>query len=105
MSAGGRSELAEGENVLDYAAQLSRFSIRYQVGMLHGKMKPDEKCCHAGISGKQNPDSGIHNSSGSWRGCAKCYRMMIENAERFGLAQLHQLRGRVGRGDAQSYCI
>ncbi len=100
------SEMMEAENVLDYTKTLREALPGIAVDSLHGKMKGKEKneimerfaaneiqvlvsttVIEVGVN---VPNATV---------------MMIENAERFGLAQLHQLRGRVGRGKHQSYCI
>ncbi|MCI9284701.1 MAG: ATP-dependent DNA helicase RecG [Muribaculaceae bacterium] len=78
----------------------------YRVAFLHGRMKPEEKDFQMGLfsSGEARIlvsttviEVGVNVPNAT--------TMVIENAERFGLSQLHQLRGRVGRGGEQSYCI
>lgn len=100
-------EMEELEDVLSYTEKLkAALSPSVQVAALHGKMRPAEKnrimeefaAHHIDVLVSTTViEVGINVPNATV--------MMVENAERFGLAQLHQLRGRVGRGEHQSYCI
>lgn len=101
------SEAIDAENVIDYSENLQQELGRdIKVEYLHGKMKDADKVAVLNQFSQGQIDVlvsttvvevGINNPNATV--------MMIENAERYGLAQLHQLRGRVGRGQAQSYCM
>lgn len=95
------------ENVVDYAEKLrSALPTDIQVGILHGKMRPAEKNRIMEEYAKHNIDVLVSTTVIEVGiNVPNATVMMVENAERFGLAQLHQLRGRVGRGEHQSYCI
>ena len=110
------SEDSDGENVIDYTDNVKDFFAQSAikngdgkpigVEYLHGRMKASEKneIMERFAAGSIDVlisttviEVGVNVKNATV--------MMIENSERFGLAQLHQLRGRVGRGAAQSYCI
>ena len=102
------SEKSDYENLESGYAKLQHVfpEPAYHIGMVHGKMKPAEKdaVMQEFVSGRMNVlvattviEVGVNVPNASV--------MMIESAERFGLSQLHQLRGRVGRGADQSYCV
>lgn len=100
------NEKLEVQSVLEYTEELVEALPHCRVACVHGKMKAKEKqavmdCFAAGgidvLVSTTVIEVGINVPNATI--------MLIENAERFGLAQLHQLRGRVGRGAEKSYCI
>jgi len=95
------------ENVVDYAEQLrSTLPEQIRVEYLHGKMRPALKNQIMEQFGAHQIDVLVSTTVIEVGiNVPNATVMLVENAERFGLAQLHQLRGRVGRGAAQSYCI
>lgn len=98
---------ADIKNVTDYTKSLSENGFgSYNIGVLHGQMRSDakEKIMRDFQNGRTDilvattvVEVGVDVPNAAV--------MLIENADRFGLSQLHQLRGRVGRGEYQSYCI
>ena len=95
------------ENVVDYTEKLrAALPPSVQVAYLHGKMRPADKNRIMEEFADKKIDVLVSTTVIEVGiNVPNATVMMVENAERFGLAQLHQLRGRVGRGEFQSYCI
>ncbi len=100
------SEKVDYKNLMDGFDQVRENFPKHHVSILHGKMTPDAKDfeMHRFVKGETHImvsttviEVGVNVPNASV--------MIIESAERFGLSQLHQLRGRVGRGAEQSYCV
>lgn len=101
------SEAVEGENVIEYAEKLKKIlPAHVTTAFLHGRMKASEKNTIMEQFAAAKIDVLVSTTVVEVGvNVPNATVMMVENAERFGLAQLHQLRGRVGRGRYQSYCI
>ncbi|MBY0087298.1 ATP-dependent DNA helicase RecG [Brevibacillus brevis] len=100
------SEKLDVQNAIDVHAQLTHIFPEFGVGLMHGRLPAKEKDAvmqaflaaeHAVLVSTTVVEVGVNVPNATY--------MVIYDAERFGLAQLHQLRGRVGRGSEQSYCV
>ncbi|EST52684.1 ATP-dependent DNA helicase [Brevibacillus panacihumi W25] len=100
------SEKLDVQNAIDVHAQLSQVFPEFGVGLMHGRLPAKEKdaVMQAFLAGEYAVlvsttvvEVGVNVPNATY--------MVVYDAERFGLAQLHQLRGRVGRGSEQSYCV
>jgi len=104
-----RVEETDGGNikaVLEEAGRLQQLLAPFRIGVLHGRLKPAEK--ELVMNSFRNGKTAVLVASSIVEvgvNVPNASVMVIENAEQFGLAQLHQLRGRIGRGSHASYCI
>ena len=100
------SEKLDLKDLMDGYESICRAFPEYHVSIVHGKMKPDAKQYEKQRFKKGETQIMVATTVIEVGvDVANASVMVIENSERFGLAQLHQLRGRVGRGADQSYCI
>ncbi len=100
------NEKSESKAAVEEHARLQEVFPRFRLGLLHGRMKPAEK--EAVMSRFRDGEFDILVSTSVVEvgvDVPNAAVMLIEGANRFGLAQLHQFRGRVGRGQHQSYCV
>lgn len=100
------SEKLDVQNAIDLHAQLQQHFPLLQVGLLHGRLAPSEKeAVMAAFAANQTQVLVATTVVEVGVDVPNATLMIIIDAERFGLSQLHQLRGRVGRGEHQSYCV
>jgi ATP-dependent DNA helicase RecG len=100
------SEKIEARSAIEAYEELSKVFFRRRVGLLHGRMKPAEKDDIMSAFGRGDFDILVTTSVAEVGvDVPNASVIVIEGANRFGLAQLHQFRGRVGRGEHTSYCL
>ncbi|WP_257350132.1 ATP-dependent DNA helicase RecG [Pseudalkalibacillus decolorationis] len=100
------SDKLDVQNAIDVHVQLQNFFNGYNVGLMHGRLPSDEKEQIMTMFSENNVQILVSTTVVEVGvNVPNATVMVVYDAERFGLSQLHQLRGRVGRGDDQSYCI
>ncbi|TYP72649.1 ATP-dependent DNA helicase RecG [Paenibacillus methanolicus] len=100
------SEKLDVQNAIDLHIQLQQAFPDLKIGLLHGRMTPAEKDASMDAFGRNEAQVLVATTVVEVGvDVPNATLMIIMDAERFGLSQLHQLRGRVGRGEHQSYCV